>query len=206
MINKKVPLAILSCFVIAFIIQGILKLSGIFIFEKTLDWDIFNIIDNNIILNIVFNTIICFISVYCLSLTLTTKAYSNRWYHYIVIGLSSIGMVTLKTLIQPNIQYQIIIDVYLYILVPFIINLTTDNKYKLFTNKSFIIVLTLQILLYFCYLGLCYWSGLLNSLILATQIKLTSMGNFLVFLEVYIGLFAIMLSSNILLSKIKKEN
>lgn len=206
MINKKVPLAILSCFVIAFIIQGILKLSGIFIFEKTLDWDIFNIIDNNIILNIVFNTIICFISVYCLSLTLTTKAYSNRWYHYIVIGLSSIGMVTLKTLIQPNIQYQIIIDVYLYILVPFIINLTTDNKYKLFTNKSFIIVLTLQILLYFCYLGLCYWSGLLNSLIPATQIKLTSMGNFLVFLEVYIGLFAIMLSSNILLSKIKKEN
>ena len=58
MLNKKVPLAILCCFLIAFLIQGILKLSGVFIFEKVLDWDIFSIIDSNLWLNILFNSII----------------------------------------------------------------------------------------------------------------------------------------------------
>ena len=45
--NSKVPIAILSCFLIAFILQGILKISGVFIFEKALDWEIFKIIDNS---------------------------------------------------------------------------------------------------------------------------------------------------------------
>lgn len=205
MSNRKVPTAILCCFLIAYIIQGILKLSGIFIFEKALDWDIFAIIDENIWLNILFNSIINIIAVYCLSFCLTTRPYSNKWYHYAIIIVSSVSMITLKLLVVIPIQFQFLIDVYLYIIVPLVINLTTNKKYKVI-NKNFIIVLAIQILLYFCYLGLCYWSLLLNSLIPIDQTILNSANMFLTFLEVYIGLVTIMLSFNILLSNIKKEN
>ena len=45
--NNKVPIAILSCFLIAFILQGVLKISGILVFEKALNWEIFDIIDTH---------------------------------------------------------------------------------------------------------------------------------------------------------------
>ena len=82
--NHKVPSAILSCFLIAFIIQGVLKLSGIFVFDKALDWDIFKIIDNNKFLYVVYYSILIFIVEYCLSFALTTKCYSKKWYHTVI--------------------------------------------------------------------------------------------------------------------------
>ena len=201
--NSKVPMAILSCFLIAFIIQGILKLCGVFVFEKVLDWDIFNVIDDTLWLNIVFNSFITCISTYCLSFSLTTRPYSNKWYHYIIIVLSSTGIVALKLLLYPSISIQIILDIYLYIIVPFIINITTDTKYKVISK---VYTLICQILLYFCYLGICYWSSTLNSLLPITQIYTGSMQIFLIYFEVYIGLISLMLTTNILLSKIKGEN
>ena len=204
MTNKRVPLAILSCFVIAFIIQGILKLSGVFIFEKALNWEIFELIDNNIVLNIIFNSLVNIIAVYCLSFSLTTRPYSNKWYHYVIICLSSIGIMTLKLLILIPIRLQFLLDIYLYIIVPLIINLTTQKQYKLWGNKSFIILCTIQILLYFCYLGLCYWSSLLNSILLIEPIFANSMTSFLIFFEVYIGLVILMLCFNVFIDKIKK--
>jgi hypothetical protein len=65
--NKKVPIAILSCFLIAFILQGILKISGLFVFEKALNLEIFNIIDNSILFQIFYYSLLSFISIYCLS-------------------------------------------------------------------------------------------------------------------------------------------
>ena len=204
MSNNRVPLAILCCFFIAFVLQGILKLSGVFIFEKALDWDIFAIIDNTLWLDILFNSIINIIAVYCLSFALTTRPYSNKWYHYVIIALSSVAMITLKLLVDVPVEFQFLIDIYLYIIVPLIINLTTSSEYKAFKNKSFAITLTIQIMLYFCYLGLCYWSSLLNSILLIEPTQVCSMTSFLIFIEVYIGLVVIMLCCNILLSKIKK--
>lgn len=205
MLNKKVPLAILCCFLIAFLIQGILKLSGVFIFEKVLDWDIFSIIDSNLWLNILFNSIINIIAVYCISFCLTTRPYSNKWYHYVIIVVSSVSMITLKLLVFIPIKFQFLIDTFLYIVVPLIINLTTDKEYKIFKSRNFVVIFAIQILLYFCYLGLCYWSNLLNSLLPIDQIVLNSMDTFLIYFEVYIGLIALMLSCNILLSKIKGD-
>ena len=205
MLNKKVPLAILCCFLIAFLIQGILKLSGVFIFEKALDWEIFSIIDSNLWLNILFNSIINIIAVYCMSFCLTTRPYSNKWYHYVIIVVSSVSMITLKLLVFIPIKFQFLIDTFLYIVVPLIINLTTDKEYKIFKSRNFVVILAIQILLYFCYLGLCYWSNLLNSLLPIDQIVLNSMDTFLIYFEVYIGLIALMLSCNMLLSKIKGD-
>lgn len=205
MLNKKVPLAILCCFLIAFLIQGILKLSGVFIFEKALDWDIFAIIDSNLWLSILFNSIINIIAVYCMSFCLSTRPYSNKWYHYVIIVVSSVSMITLKLLVFIPIKFQFLIDAFLYIVVPLIINLTTDKEYKIFKSRNFVVILAIQILLYFCYLGLCYWSNLLNSLLPIDQIVLNSMDTFLIYFEVYIGLIALMLSCNMLLSKIKGD-
>ena len=205
MLNKKVPLAILCCFLIAFLIQGILKLSGVFIFEKALDWEIFAIIDSNLWLNILFNSIINIIAVYCMSFCLTTRPYSNKWYHYVIIVVSSVSMITLKLLVFIPIKFQFLIDTFLYIVVPLIINLTTDKEYKIFKSRNFVVIFAIQILLYFCYLGLCYWSSVLNSLLPIGQIVLNSMDTFLIYFEVYIGLIALMLSCNMLLSKIKGD-
>lgn len=205
MLNKKVPLAILCCFLIAFLIQGILKLSGVFIFEKALNWEIFAIIDSNLWLSILFNSIINIIAVYCLSFCLTTRPYSNKWYHYVIIVVSSVSMITLKLLVFIPIKFQFLIDAFLYIVVPLIINLTTDKEYKIFKSRNFIVIFAIQILLYFCYLGLCYWSSVLNSLLPIDQVVLNSMDTFLIYFEVYIGLIALMLSCNILQSKIKGD-
>lgn len=71
--NNKVPIAVLSCFLIAFIIQGILKLCGIFVFEKALDLDIFKLIDNNLWLQIIYYSLIVFATMYCLSFSLTSR-------------------------------------------------------------------------------------------------------------------------------------
>lgn len=205
--NKRVPFAILCCFIIAFLVQGILKLCGVFIFEKVLDWEIFEIIDNNLWLNIIFNSIINIIAVYCLSFALTTRPYSNKWYHYIIIVVSSVAMMTLKLLVYIPIRFQFLIDVYLYIIVPIIINITINKQYKLFADKkisNFIFILTMQSLLYFCYLGLCYWSNILNSLLPIEQTYLNSMTMFLIYFEVYIGLIIMMLCCNIFLKAIIK--
>ena len=83
--NSKVPVAILSCFLIAFILQGILKMCGIFVFEKALNWEIFNIIDSCFWTQVVFYSFIVFIVVYCLSFTMTSRAYTDKWYHYLII-------------------------------------------------------------------------------------------------------------------------
>ena len=203
--NKKVPIAVLSCFLIAFVLQGLLKICGVFIFEKALTWDVFNIIDEVLWLNILFNSAINIIAVYCLSFCLTTKPYSKRWYHYAIIVASSVGMMTLKLLVQVPIKWQFLCDVFLYVIVPVIINLTSNKEETIFKNKSFILGLSIQILLYFCYLGLCYWSGLLNSLLFTEPIMLNSMTSFLLFFEEYIGLISLMLSCNCLIYKIKSE-
>ena len=204
--NSKVPSAILSCFLIAFILQGILKLSGVFIFEKALNWDIFRIIDNNRVLEIIYYTIINAFAVYCLSFAFSRKTYSNKWYHYIlVIGIAGITT-SLKYLLPYKVELQFVYDILSYIIVPTIISLTLDKKYRVFDKinlNAVIITLTIQIVLYFCYLGLCYWSLMLNSLIISTQVTLYSSTHFLVFFEMYIGLYMILLSTSILIDKIK---
>lgn len=206
--NSKVPMAILSCFLIAFIIQGILKLCGVFIFEKAISWDIFRIIDNNIVLNVIYQILINIIAVYCLSFALTTKCYSRKWYHYIIILFSSVIITTIRTLILTPMYLEYLFDIILYIVIPIIINISSNKNYKLFEKlglTNIITLISIQILLYFSYLGLTYWSSLLSSFIITSQVTLYSSAYFLIFLEVYIGLFLIMLSLNIFISKQKGE-
>lgn len=205
--NSKVPIAVLSCFLIAFILQGILKISGVFIFEKALDWEIFDFIDKFKILNITYYSIIMIIPVYCLSFILTDKCYSKKWYHYLLIILSCYFITWIR--LNNNLKYstQILLDIIGYVIIPFVVNITTEKESKLLNNNLVGIVLSLsiQITFYFCYLGLTYWSSLLNSLIVINPMFVATSRHFLIFFEVYIGIIISMISSNLLIKKIKGD-
>lgn len=203
--NSKVPSAILSCFLIAFVIQGILKTNGIFIFEKALDWDIFRIIDSHKILEIIYYTIINAFATYCMSFSFSKKIYSNKWWHYVlIVGVS--GLITsLKLLLQYNLEIQFVYDIISYVVIPTIISLTLDKQDRVFnkiTLEAIIITISAQIIFYFYYLGLGYWSGLLNSLNPVTQMTLYASTSFLIFFEMYIGLLMLTPSMSILINKI----
>lgn len=206
--NSKVPMTVLSCFLIAFILQGVLKLCGVFVFEKALDWDIFKIIDNTLWLQIIYYGLIMVTTMYCLSFSLTTKCYSNKWYHYVIISLFGFGATTLRLLVSLTNQIQIVLDVLVYIVIPIIINLTTNKEDKAIKNDiiGFIITFALQILMYFAYLGLGYWSALLNSMLPINPMWASPSCNFLVRLEMYIALFTFMISSNMLVKHLKGDS
>ena len=104
--NSKVPIAILSCFLIAFIIQGSLKLGGILIFEKALDWEIFSIIDNSKILQSIIYPIFTCLNIYCLSFSLSNIPYSRKWFHYVIIIVVGYASTIYRTLIT-DYAYQI---------------------------------------------------------------------------------------------------
>jgi hypothetical protein len=207
--NKKVPFAMLSCFFIAFILQGALKLSGVFVFEKVLDWQIFTLIDNSKILNTIFCTILMFITIYCLSFTFTTKFYSKKWYHYVFLFVSCAFIIILR-LENTNIPFktQILLDMFIYVVVPLVVNFTTPKEHKLFKFNMTGIVSTicLHIMLYFVYLGLTYWSGLLGNCVFIEPKYYLSSANFLIKFEVYIGLILFMISSNLLMNYIKRRD
>lgn len=193
--NKKVPVAILSCFLIAFIIQGILKICGVFVFEKALDWDIFRVIDSTRWLQIIYYSIINSITAYCLTFALNNKPYGNKWYHYIILVCSTFLITTCRMLIKTPFYMEFVYDVLLYIIVPTIINYITDIKNV--STRNIILLLSIHVLLYFVYLGLSYWSNLLSSLIPITQTALAASASFLIRFETYIGLILLMLSMNI---------
>lgn len=197
--NSRVPIAILSCFLIAFILQGVLKISGIFIFEKALDWEVFKIIDTIPLLRISYYSIFCILTTYCLTFSLTNKPYSVKIYHYFILVIGCSLITVCRMLLKTPFFMEFIYDIGLYIIIPLIINLTTNKKYK--NIKSPIITIALQIMLYFVYLGLSYWSGLLTSLLPLTQIKVASSVQFLIKFELYIGLFTLMLSMNLFIKK-----
>lgn len=206
--NIKVPVAILSCFLIAFIIQGVLKLCGVLVFEKVLDWEIFKIIDRYKYLEIIYYSIFSFIAIYCLSMSMTSKSYSMKWWHYIIMILAAIGLTIIRELVAVFTRIDIIIDVCAYILVPFIVNITTNINNRLFKNDIFGIVttLSLHIIFYLCYLGLQYWSAILNSIIPYEASWLNSSSNTLIQLEVYFGLITMMLTTNELVKYIRRNN
>ena len=206
--NSRVPSAVLSCFLIAFILQGVLKISGILVFEKALNWEIFSIIDNNKWLQVIYYSFISFVAVYCLSFALTKKPYSNKWYHYIIMIITTVCVMAFRLYGKYTPQQNLFMDTLLYILVPFIIAITTDRKYRLFEDLkifNIVIILTINISLYFCYLGLTYWSNLVTSLLPITTIWVNSSTMFLINFEIYIGLITCMLSMNILISKFKEK-
>lgn len=203
--NSKVPSAILICFLIAFVVQGGLKLGGVFVFEKALDWQIFTIIDNSRVLQTIYYSIIVMIIVYCLSFVFTSKPYSKKWYHYVIIVVAAVGFTTFR-LNDLDYKIEILCDICLYVIIPFVINLTTEKEDKLLEVNLFNVLLTLsiQIGLYFSYLGLTYWSSLLSSICIQNIIYLPASTNFLIQFEKYIGLIALMLSVNILIKRIKE--
>lgn len=197
--NSKVPIAILSCFLIAFILQGILKISGVFIFEKALNWEIFKIIDNIVLVRIGYYSIFCSMTTYCLTFSLTNKPYSVKIYHYFILIIGCFLITACRMLVVTPFYMEFIYDICLYILIPLSINFTTDKKYK--NIKSPIITIALQIMLYFVYLGLAYWSNLLASLLPIAQTVLPASVHFLVKFEMYIGLVTLMLSMNLFIKK-----
>lgn len=207
--NNKVPIAILSCFLIAFIMQGVLKLSGILVFEKALDWEIFSIIDNNKYLQLTLYSCFNILTVYCMSFALTSKPYSKRIYHYLIILISAVGITTFRMFGVYTQQANILMDVLLYVIIPFVINITTDKNDRLFHKINVFAVVTMisvNVFIYFGYLGLGYWSAILNSLLPIQTSWLLSSANFLIKLEVYIGLTMLMLSLNMLILNIKEKN
>lgn len=203
--NYKVPIAVLSCFLIAFILQGALKLGGVFVFEKVLDWGIFKIIDNTLWLQILYYSLIMFVTTYCLSFAMTDKFYSKKWYHYVILVLCSFGVTSLRLLVPMSYQIHLILDVFIYILVPFVVWLTTNSAEKLLKNDllGILITITIQILLYFAYLGLCYWSNVLTSLLPIDPVWLPASTNFLIRLEVYFGMVLLVITLNTLIKKLK---
>lgn len=206
--NSKVPIAVLSCFLIAFIVQGVLKISGVFIFEKALEWDIFTIIDNNFVISVIYYSMIVSTTIYCLSMALTTKFYTKKWYHYFIIISIAILNTIIKLKYVLSFRIHILFDILMYVLIPIIINLTTNKREKPFANDLIGIVLTttIYILIYLCYLGLCYWSALLNTIIPINPMVISVSNNFLIQLEVYIGLITLMLSFNTIINLFKRSN
>lgn len=207
--NSRVPSAVLSCFLIAFILQGVLKISGVLVFEKALNWEIFSIIDNNKWLQVVYYSFISFIAVYCLSFALTKKPYSKQWYHYIIIIVPVICITIFRLYGKYTPQQNLLMDVLLYVVIPFVIDITDTKDNRLFEDLkifNIVIILTINIALYFCYLGLTYWSNLVTSLLPITTIWVSSSTMFLINFEIYIGLITCMLSMNILISKFKEGN
>jgi hypothetical protein len=205
--NERVPMAILSCFLIAFILQGILKISGVFVFEKALTWEIFNIIDNNMWLQIIYYSLIVLITTYCLSFALTIKPYSKKWYHYVILICASVTITTIRLYVKISYELNIILDILIYVCIPLLINLTTCLKDRLFNNSvsHIILTITIQISLYFCYLGLGYWSTLLTSILPLNTMWLTASQMFLTQIEMYIGIITFMLSMNFLIKYIKEN-
>ena len=205
--NERVPMAILSCFLIAFILQGILKINGVFVFEKALDWKIFELIDKYKFIQIVYYSFISFISVYCLSISFMSKCYSKKWYHYVVMILGCICVTLLKYYTEYVVGLEFVYDAILYIIIPLFVNFTTDTKNLIFKDKSLnaiVITITFQILGYLFYLGLCCWSTMLNSIILINQAFLPASTMFLIFFEVYLGMGLFMITLNNII-KIKGE-
>ena len=206
--NSKVPVAVLCCFLIAFIVQGVLKLSGILVFEKALDWEIFGIIDNSKVLQCIIYPIFTCLGIYCLSFSLTKSPYSKKWFHYVLILIAGYCSTIYRTLkVDYAYQIDIILDVIIYIFVPFLISITNDKDKKLFKNNLYGIVTSLAIHIFmFCgYLGISYWSNLLTSLLPINPVFLCSSTNFLIRLELYIGLIAFMLSMNSLTNYVKEN-
>lgn len=215
--NKKVPFAILSCFTIAFAIQAILKLCKVFVFEKALNWEIFAIIDNSKALSIIYYSCLVLSAMYCLSFAMTGRWYSKKWYHYVIMIVSAFGITTIKFLTgsalttESSVAMDILYDVLLYVVVPIIIQFTTEKENRIFDKlnwTSAIMVSMIQILLYFLYLGLNYWSGILNSIIPQAQYVVYSSSMILLQSEVYIGLGSLMMTMNMLVQKFieKEEN
>ena len=195
--NEKVPVAVLSCFLIAFILQGLLKICGVFVFEKALDWSVFKIIDNTLWLQIIYYSLIVLIIIYCLSFSLVKKPYSKKWYHYVIMVLGAFGITCIKFLLKTPIELEFVFDSVAYVLIPAIITLTTNKDDRVLgENTVYHIVVTfaLHILLYFGYLGLTYWSNLLCSIHPYIKVKISASNAFLTRLEVYVALFALMLS------------
>lgn len=205
--NDKVPCAILSCFLIAFVLQGILKLSGVFIFEKALNWEIFKIIDNNKFAQIIYYSLIILITTYCLSFSLTKKSYSKKWYHYVILCVSCLLVTSIRLYVQITYTLNIFLDIFIYILIPLLINITSSLEDRLLNNSlsGIILTISIQISLYFCYLGLGYWSTLLTSILPLDTLWLTSSLNFLTQFEIYIGIVMFMFSMNYLIKKIKES-
>lgn len=205
--NSKVPVAILSCFLIAFILQGVLKLCGVFVFEKALDWEIFKLIDNNKCFSVIYYSIIMIITMHCLSYSLTTKIYSNKWYHYLIIISTAFIVTTIRSFAVLDYSIQIILDILVYVIVPLIIKFTMNQNDLIFEKDFYnqIIMVVIQISLYFCYLGLTYWSSLLTSLVIINPMWVSSSCQFLVRFEIYIGLIAFTISTNVLSINLKRR-
>ena len=206
--NNKVPMAILSCFLIAFILQGILKIIGVFIFEKSLDWEIFTLIENSKLARIIYYGILNIYAVYCSSFVFTTKWYSTKWYHYLIICVPTMIVVIIKQCILMPLKLQFLTDILLYILIPIIVYFTTNKDDRLFSKTTVFSVVTtisLHVLIYFCYLGLTYWSGLLNSFIPIIQSYPRASTMFLIYFEVYMAEMLLMLTCNFMIQKLKHK-
>ena len=206
--NYKVPFAVLSCFLIAFVLQGVLKLCGVFVFDKALEWRIFTVIDNTLWLQIVYYSLAVIIISYCLSFSLTDKFYSKNWYHYVIIVLCSFGVTTLRLMVTPlSFSIQILLDLFIYVLVPSVIYFTTAKENRMLGNDvfGFVVGIAFHIMLYFIYLGLNYWSGVLSSFIFIRPEYANSVSLFLVKLEVYFALVSFALSTNVIVKDIKRR-
>ena len=206
--NNKVPIAILSCFLIAFILQGVFKISGILVFEKALNWEIFAIIDKHKSLQLILYSCFNILTVYCMSFALTSKPYSKKWCHYVIILIFAVGVTAFRMFGEYTQQVNILLDVLLYVAIPFAINITTDKDSRLFSKTNvfaIVTILSINTFIYFGYLGLGYWSAILNSLLPIQTTWLLSSANFLIKLEVYIGLTMLMLSMNMLIQNIKER-
>ena len=66
--------------------------------------------------------------------------------------------------------------------------------------------MSIQIGIYFLYLGLSFWSNILNSILPIDTMWLLSSAMTLIELEVYFGLIIFMLSMNMLIKKIRRVN
>lgn len=206
--NSKVPFAVWCCFLIAFIVQCILKMNGIFVFEKTLNWQIFDTIDKNITLTIIYYSFTIMLVQYCLSFSFTGTLKPKKFYHYFLIVNSSFLVTIIRTKMIFTLSENMLMDILLYIVIPIVINITSNAENRLFKRDLFDIVATISvhIALYMFYLGLTYCSSMLASIIVIKPTWVSPSKAFLIYFELYWGLVTLKMTMNMLINKLKRRN
>lgn len=197
--KNKIAVATLACFLVAFVAAYALKILGIFIFEKALDWQIFKIIDENRFLLIAFYTVLTFGIMYCLTFAPSGKLYSKIWWHYVILAATSIGTVLGRLYFVPVPQAHFIYDIIAYIGIPIIFNIF------IFKTIDKMVAIVTSIFLYFCFAGMTDWSNMLNELLDIYITNPPASTYMLIYTEVLIGLGLILLSGNYAINYLKEE-
>lgn len=202
--KHKVAMSVFCCFLVAFVTLYAIKIFGVFLFGDLIAWSIWETIDSIKWLSIIYY---CFWSILCTYLfvfTLNDKPYSKTWWHYIFIVIIPILCVLGRTYFIPFTQMEFLYDIIQFILTPLLFWFILQKGYKENILYKFAIII-LNIIMYFYYLGVKYYSRTVNQLTTLAFTQTTASAHFLINMEIYFGIMLLMILSNLTINYIKES-